>query len=417
MAEKLKVLISAYACEPDKGSEPAVGWNWALQMQRYHDVWVLTRQNNRDPIERAGPKGTNIHWVYVDLPKWLRFWKRGGRGIQLHYYLWQIAAYLKGRRLYRDHRFDIIHHVTFGKYWVPSFLGLLPAAFIFGPVGGGESTPRSFMATYSVRGRIYECSRDLGRWCARLDPFLRQVMRRASLLLGATDETAHQLRRLSATRVIVHAQVAMDQDEMRHFSTFPLRRDKPFRLISIARLLHWKGIHLAIHAFAQFVKTCPESEYWIINTGPEVDRLKNLVSELGVADKVTFWGKLPRLTDVFEKLAASDVLVHPALHEAFGNVCLEAMAAGRPVLCLDIGGPALQVTAETGFRATSHSPESAIQELADAMKRLYDDPDLRLRMGQACRERVRRDFSWEEYGRQMNERYLQIASASDEGHS
>jgi glycosyltransferase involved in cell wall biosynthesis len=413
MTEKLKVLISAYACEPDTGSEPAVGWNWVLQMQRYHDVWVLTRQNNREPIERVGTQGAGINWVYVDLPHWLRFWKRRGRGVQLYYYLWQIAAYLEGRRLHRKYRFDIIHHVTIGKYWIPSFLGLLPARFIFGPVGGGESTPKGFMATYSLRGRIYEYGRGIGRRCASLDPLLRLVIRRASLLLGTTEETARQLRRLGGAGVIVHAQFAMNQEEMRHFASFPLRQERPFRLISIARLLHWKGTHLAIRAFAEFVKKCPESEFWIINTGPEIDRLKKLASELGVADKVVFWGKLPTLKDVFEKLVASDALVHPALHEAFGAVCLEAMAAGRPVICLDIGGPALQVTNETGFRATSRSPALAIQELADAMKRLYDDPDLRLRMGQASRERVRRDFSWEEYGKQMNERYLEIASASE----
>src|SRR5271167_4738650 len=115
MAKRLKVLISAYACEPDRGSEPADGWYWSLQMRRFHDVWVLTRSNNREPIERVGTEGKDIHWVYVDLPKWLRFWKKGSRGVQLYYYLWQIAAYFTGRRLYRQHRFDIIHHVTFGK--------------------------------------------------------------------------------------------------------------------------------------------------------------------------------------------------------------------------------------------------------------------------------------------------------------
>src|SRR4029077_18277793 len=51
MAQRLKVLISAYACEPGKGSEPEVGWQWALQMARFHDVTVLTRTNNRSAIE------------------------------------------------------------------------------------------------------------------------------------------------------------------------------------------------------------------------------------------------------------------------------------------------------------------------------------------------------------------------------
>jgi glycosyltransferase involved in cell wall biosynthesis len=410
MSRKLKVLISAYACEPGKGSEPADGWYWSLQMRRFHEVWVLTRENNRGPIEQAASEAAGIHWVYLDLPRWLRFWKRGSRGVQLYYYLWQVAAYFKGRRLHRQHQFDIIHHITFGKYWVPSFLGLVPTRFIFGPVGGGESTPRNFLSTYSFRGRIYELNRDIGRGWGGLDPFTRRVIRRASLIFATTEETAQRLRRLGGTRVMIHPQFGMTQEEMRYFSSFPLRREKPFRLISIARLLHWKGTHLSIRAFAEFVKKCPESEFWIINNGPEAVRLKKLATELGVADKVMFWGKLPKLKDVYDKLAASDVLVHPALHEAFGNVCLEALAAGRPVICLDIGGPALQVTDETGIRATSSSPEQAIQELAAAMKRLYDDPDLRLRMGQACRKRVEQHFSWDEYGTQMNEHYLAITA-------
>ena len=413
MAKRLKVLLSAYACEPNRGSEPGVGWNWALQMQRYHDVWVLTRQNNRGSIERAGGAGTGIHWVYMDLPKWLRFWKQNERGVQLYYFLWQIAAYRIGRRLHREQRFDIIHHVTFGKYWVPSFLGFLPARFIFGPVGGGESTPKSFLATYGFQGRLRETMRNTARECAGLNPLLRALIRRASLVLAATEETARRLRRLGGTQVIVQAQLAVNQEEMRYFSNIPLHRERPFRLISIGRLLHWKGTHLAIRAFAEFARTCPESEYWIINTGPEADRLKRLARDLGVADKIVFWGRLPTLEDVYGKLAASDALVHPALHEAFGNVCLEAMAAGRPVICLDIGGPALQVTDETGFRASSRSPELGIQELGGAMKRLYEEPELRLRMGQACRERVLRDFSWEEFAKRMNDRYLEIASASD----
>ena len=49
----MNVLLSAYACEPGKGSEPEVGWQWALQMARFHNVTVLTRTNNRAAIEAA----------------------------------------------------------------------------------------------------------------------------------------------------------------------------------------------------------------------------------------------------------------------------------------------------------------------------------------------------------------------------
>ena len=47
---RIRVLISAYACEPNKGSEPGVGWNWALQMAKLNEVYVITRSNNRKII-------------------------------------------------------------------------------------------------------------------------------------------------------------------------------------------------------------------------------------------------------------------------------------------------------------------------------------------------------------------------------
>ena len=63
-APRLRVLLSAYACEPGKGSEPGVGWNWVKQLARHEDVWVLTRSNNRGAIEqalRSEPRSAETH--------------------------------------------------------------------------------------------------------------------------------------------------------------------------------------------------------------------------------------------------------------------------------------------------------------------------------------------------------------------
>jgi glycosyltransferase involved in cell wall biosynthesis len=392
----LRVLVSAYACEPGKGSEPAVGWNWVLQISRFHEVWVITRANNRELIEKAlvSKPLPNVHWVYFDLPRWARFWKRGQRGVHLYYYLWQLGAYFVARRLHREVGFDLVHHVTFAQYWVPSFLGLLGPPFIWGPVGGGESAPRKFWQDFSAHGKLYEVFRDVGRMVGSLGLVSLLVARRARLALATTEQTAATLTRLGARHVVVHPEFGMTQEERRSFEMLPIRRQAPFRLISIGRLLHWKGFHLSLRAFARFQGICPDSEYWIVNEGPEMGRLKALTRRLGVEQKVTFWGKLPTLEDVYDKLAECDVLVHPALHEAFGNVCLEAMASGRPVICLDLGGPAVQVTDETGVRVPAISPAQVVTDLAAAMERLGSDPALRLRMGNAARRRVHEHFDW-----------------------
>jgi glycosyltransferase involved in cell wall biosynthesis len=410
MPRRLKVLMSAYACEPNKGSEPGVGWNWARQMSRWHDVWVLTRANNRSAIEaasRAGDLG-RLHWAYFDLPRWAHFWKKGSRGIQAYYYLWQMAAWRLGVRLHREIGFDLLHHVTFGKYWVPSYLGFLPVMSILGPLGGGESTPRALAGTFSGRGRRFERKRDLVRSLAGLDPVLRATLRRASLVAATTEESRQTLERLGASRLVVEAQCGVTDEEFDFFGRFPLRTERPFRLISIGRLLHWKGFHWGLQAFARFHRVCPESEYWIVSSGPEAGALKQLAAELGIAQCVTFWGRLPELADVYDKLAQADVLVHPAAHEAFGNVCLEALAAGRPVICLDAGGPALQVTEECGFKAPVASEEQVVDAMAGAMEKLYRNPELLGRMGIAARERARTHFNWARKGERMNALYESV---------
>ncbi len=90
-----KVLLSAYACEPGRGSEPEVGWRWAVELAGLgYQVWVLTRANNRAAIERGLASRApipSLHFVYYDLPGWARWWKKGGRGVRLYYVLWNGA--------------------------------------------------------------------------------------------------------------------------------------------------------------------------------------------------------------------------------------------------------------------------------------------------------------------------------------
>jgi glycosyltransferase involved in cell wall biosynthesis len=402
----MKVLLSAYACEPGKGSEPGVGWNRVRQIARFAEVWVITRSNNREAIEKALAEEPlpNVHWVYFDLPRWARFWKKGQRGVHFYYYLWQVGIYFLARRLQRQVGFDLVHHVTFVNYWLPSFLALLPVPFIWGPVGGGESAPKIFFKTFSFRGKLYEIARDIARWIGEHDPFTRMTARKASIALATTNETAKRLTSLGARRVEVLSEVAFPSAEIEKLSSLPPHLSSPFRLISMGRLLHWKGFHLGLRAFAQLVQDVPDSEYWIVGDGPERKNLERLARKLGIIDKVRFWGALPR-SEALKKLSECDVLVHPSLHDSGGWVCVEAMAAGRPVICLDLGGPALQVTEETGFKIPACAPEQVIEDMAEAMKRLAKDAKLRRKMGEEARRRVGKEFSWNTRGQQLQEIY------------
>lgn len=399
---RLKVLVSAYACEPGQGSEPGEGWNWIKNIARSHNLWVITRCNNKEIIQHSldAEPLANIVWLYFDLPKWARFWKRGQKGIRLYYCLWQIGAYFVVRGLHRKIGFDLAHHFTFGTYWMPSFLPLLNIPFSWGPLGGAESAPPNFHSSFGLRGHLFEWFRDIARWLGAMSPITRMTAAKATFSLAKTPETASELERIGAKNVLL-CQAGIPTRE------FPCTYKKgntenSFRIISVGRLVHWKGFHLSMRAFSAIAKDYPTMEYWLIGDGPERKNLGNLATELKVRSHVRFWGSIAR-SEVMLKMNNCNVLVHPSLHDSGGWVCLEAMRFAKPVICLDLGGPATQVTQATGFRIHVESPEQVVRDLATAMKTLISNPKLCEKKGIAGAKRAKEHFDWIKKGEWLSQ--------------
>lgn len=407
----MKVLLSAYSCEPKRGSEPGLGWSVAREIARHHEVWVLTRPDESREAIKAELKRNpvpNLHFVYFTLPFWQDSMRWGQSGaMQLHYYLWQIQAYFVARSLHREIGFDICHHVTFNRYATPSFLCLLPIPFVWGPIGGGESAPMPFWQDFSPKAKLYETARALFRWVGELDPFVRLTVRNSAAIFAGTDDTARRLHHLGAKEVNVMAEACLYLEEIERLAQAPPPPLSPVRFISMGRLLHWKGFHLGIRAFAQ--AGLQDAEYWIVGEGPELEQLQRLAETIGIAAQVKFWGRLSR-TETLDRLAEAHVLVHPSLHDSGGWVLREAMAVGRPILCLDLGGPGAQVTNDVGIKVTAGSPDQSVRDLAVAMKQLAGDPILRQQMGLAGKQLVRQAYSWEGRRQLFNELYEKLVN-------
>ncbi|AFY53081.1 glycosyltransferase [Rivularia sp. PCC 7116] len=408
----MKILISAYACEPNRGSEPGVGWNVVREVCKYHQVWVLTTNCHREGIESELARNPipNLNFVYLDPIGWTLDWSQEGKkaqwGVQFHYYLWQIKAYFVSKSLHKQIGFDAAHHVTYVRYSSPSFVSFLPIPFIWGPIGGGESAPKAFWKDFSLRAKIYETLRHLLRSVGEIDPFVYITAKKSALIRATTEDTAKRLYKIGASSVQIMPESGLPAEEVANLAQYKISDSSPIRFISMGRLLHWKGFHLGLRAFAQ--ANLPDAEYWILGNGPEEEKLRAITQELGIAQQVKFWGRLPR-QETLEKLGQSHVLIHPSLHDSGGWVCMEAMAAGRPVICLDLGGPGVQVTKETGLKIPARTPEQAAEGMGKAMKLLANDPELRLRMAEAGRERVQEMFSWENKGKQLAQLYEELS--------
>ena len=387
-----------------------MGWETACAVSRVgHEVWVLTTATHRSGIEAelADRKNLTIHWIYVDPFNWVYDWNTGGKGIQwdvhLHHYLWQVKAYFVAKRLHRTIGLDVIHHATYGRYSAPSFVALLPIPFVWGPVGGAESAPLSFWRDFGWRGKLYEFLRQMAKVSGEWDPFVHLTARRSALALACTPETADRLKKLHVPRLeILPGQTAVSEADWQLLEPLRARREArreadreanpPVRFLSVGRLIHWKGYHLGVRAF--LAAKLENAEYWVVGNGSELEGLQSIAAG---DRRIKFLGNLPRL-QALQVMADCDVFVHPSLHDFSPTVCVEAMAAGLPIVCMDLGGPSVQVTAETGIRVRAVDPNQAVQELAQAMTELAVDGDRRQAMGIAGQARVREFYRWEVRG-------------------
>ena len=401
----MKVLLSTYSCFPCKTSEPGNAWRAINEALKEHEVWAVIADAHQyreltEPVLAKNPL-LNFHPVFVKLNPALQWMSRNPATTAIYYHLWQ--ENLRGivRDLHRKIDFDLVHHVTYGRYWSPSGLRELNLPFIWGPVGAAETPPREFVRELPLRYRLTEAARDgVRNFCERGSP-LRDTAAAATIAIGVTRESCAALQRLGARRVEQMPQLALTDEDLAQFAALPDPPAGPLRAICVGRHVHWKGFYLAIRAFAQFAKNSPDAELWIVNDGPFRGELEKIAAQTGVAARVKFLGMLPKYSDVLAKLGQSHVLLHPALHEGFGNVCMEAMAAGRPVGCLDIGGPAAQITPETGFAAPATNPAEAVTSLAGFLEQIDRDRPLLARMSAAARAHVQKNYTMRQINAQM----------------
>ena len=372
-----RILLSAYACEPGKGSEPEVGWLWATELaDAGHEVWVITREANRDAIEmelRVSHRA-RLHFTYYDLPKWARGWKRGARGVHLYYALWQWGAFRLARRLTRNISFDCVHHVTFVGVRAPSFMGLLGLPFILGPVSGGESVPRALRVGMTRAARWRESVRDLANRAIHADPVMRSSFRRAARIFLTTPESLRLIPEEFREKSAVQLGVGLSREylgwtnQKRHLPAAELR------LLYVGRLLEWKGLELAIHAVRRLRDRGVVARFTIVGDGPARAGLEQLAAELGLETDMRWVAWLPH-DQLHEHYYQHDLLLFPSLRDSGGMVVLEALAHGLPVVCTDRGGPGVIVNRRCGraVRTSGQTKDEVIREMTEVLYELSCD--------------------------------------------
>jgi glycosyltransferase involved in cell wall biosynthesis len=366
----MKILLSAFACDPEQGSEPGVGWAWARHLARSgHDVSVLTRERYRASIEAAMSKEhlPHLHFLYLGVREAL--FPIPIFGVYPYYFAWQLKAYLFADKLLNVRDFDCIHHITYGTYRTPFFLSWLGIPSIFGPVGGGEIAPIRLTKGMPTISRVRECARVVVNFVSSLSPVTRLVWRRSSLILTVTEDTLRMvpLRYRSKCRVLLAVTTPASTVEVK----ITKHRDtSKFRVLFVGRLLEWKGPHLAIKACSIARQSVPKMSLTMIGAGRCEADLRTLAMSEGLAERIEW---IPRVTrkQLLEVYDEHEILIFSNLRDAGGTVVLEALSRGVPVICLKLGafGGIIDSSCGACIDTDKRSIEDVIQSMAEELIR------------------------------------------------
>ena len=189
-------------------------------------------------------------------------------------------------------------------------------------------------------------------------------------------------------------------------------RNGQFRIGLIGRVSPWKGQHIFLRAAALVNQDFPNARFFIVGGAlfgeAEYEReVRSLTESLGLTGVVTFTGFR---SDVQNAIADMDLIVHASTTgEPFGQVIIEGMAAGKPVIATNGGGvPEIVEDGKTGILV----PMGDVPAMAEAIRRVLANPALAEDMGVRGRERVRDHFTIERKARKVEAVYQAMFSRS-----
>jgi glycosyltransferase involved in cell wall biosynthesis len=362
-----RVLTFAYACEPDKGSEPGGVWGLVRAAMDFADCVVLVGPEHVEGLRRWQESNRELRAEFVEVPEpsWGRFakWHRIPRF--LLYLSWLKRAKKQAVRLLDEQHFDLSWHASFAVYWLPSPAVDLGIPSVWGPVGGAVTTPLRLWRYLGPAGIVGEILDSVSVRLMAMRPATRRTWKRATLRLFNSEES---LRRMPPplrrdARVLNQALFAVVEP-------WPSQEREPFVVFPSA-LEPRKGPRLALAALAH----CEGVNLKFVHEGPEERALKRLVGRLGVSDRVEFLGRIPR-SQMFEMLAKARVALFTGLKEDGGMALCEAALHGTPIVVLAHGGARViaEATSDPSRVAAIHPTSSSgtSEQLGGAITKLHD---------------------------------------------
>jgi len=424
----MKILVAAIACSPILGSEAYVGWSAVRALSRNHELWVIINNLAKEGAQAAVAKGEvpgNVHFIYhgrshEELDKtFLSPWNPNRLiarlGSWVNYLDWNNGLLELARKFHAQVGFDLIHHVTYATWRVGSPLVRLGLPFVWGPIGGGENIPFSFLSMLSTQSAAFEIVRKVSDLVSTFSRNVRRTARFSSHIFVANKETESRAEKLRGRKMSVSRllQVFFSDESIAKFSDDPETKSfaGTLRFFAGGMLEGRKGIALAIRAFFEVQAAGVPFEYVFGGNGPERRYLVGLTERLGLSGCIHFSDGF--YGDAYvTRLRQTHIYLMPSLRDTASITLMEAMLAGCVPIVLDAGGPGEIVNEECGFKIQPLSPRYVIEQIGKIIVSIHADRRILKRLSRAATDRITQTYTVQNYLAAVESAYVAACAAT-----
>lgn len=396
----MKVLLLSYGFDGTDVGESFVAYKWAKALSPHVELTLLSfERSGRPPVSEQVPEAEVVTWPE---PDFLQKFERFNATLKPAYPLLfrHVRRWLRKERL-QGRKFDLAHQIMpqAARYPSPFYGQSIP--YVIGPLGGALPTPQRFQSEMS-KARWYTYFRAFDGWRFRNDFWLRNSYSGANIILGVAPYMKDLLSAIPLKRFEPLLELGID-GLPRETAT---RGQTGLRLLHVGRGVRTKGLRDVIRAMA-LLTDLPDVTLTSAGEGEEIEIVRQEAARLGVLDRVTLMGRIPR-SEVEHLYRTSDVFAFPSFREPAGGVLYEAMQWGLPIITVDYGGPAFITDNSCAFRLPVSTPEELARDIAQAVRTLYENKTLRKEMGRAAQRKVLAEGLWANKAEQLVNLYEEV---------
>lgn len=411
----IKVLVNAYACSPEMGSEPGMAWNWCMNLAKHCELFIVTEGEFRDKIESIVPtlpQGVNMHFYYNPVPEKVRqmCWNQGDWRFYRYYKKWQENTAEIARDICSKEKIDILHQLNMIGFREPGYLWKISREtnipFVWGPIGGLKQFPMAYADGSSTKMKVFlRIKNFLNKWQLKHDKRVDAALKQASLLISSIPDSYHAIKKYKKMESVIIPETGAFVQANESFNKERFTKDC-LTILWVGKFDFRKKQDIALSALAKVSNINWTLKVFGTGNKTQVDAAKKLSSSLGIENKVQWLGNCPN-AQIVKEMQNAGLFLFTSVNEDTSTVVLEAISNSLPILCFDTCGMSQVVTEDIGIKIPLTNPEQSIKDFASKIDYLYHHREILAQMSENCPKRAS-ELSWDNKAKQMVDLYKKI---------